>query len=134
MQSKIAVYSPRAVRSWQPILGTMAGHSGATGAGLLTPVAAEPLAEGVLDVLGEIRPWRRGCRPPRGRWRRSCSEWNSTSTAISMCTTALGRDRSTPRVLNAETAECLPVAPSLMRSDKNEKLGEKTFVVKGVSV
>ena len=53
VQSKIAVY----LASGRPIVATDFGDYttilGATGAGRLTAVAPEPLAEGILDVLGD---------------------------------------------------------------------------------
>jgi glycosyltransferase involved in cell wall biosynthesis len=53
VQSKIAVY----LAAGRPIVATDFADYGSilgdTGAGLLTPVAAEPLAEGILQVLGD---------------------------------------------------------------------------------
>ena len=53
VQSKIAVY----LAAGRPIVATDFGDYqqllGATGAGLLTPVAAEPLAEAIIRVLND---------------------------------------------------------------------------------
>ena len=81
MQTKIAVY----LASGRPIVATDFGDYqrllGETGAGLLTPVAALPLAAGILRVLADPRS-PAASPTPRNRWPRSISGWIGTATVI----------------------------------------------------
>ena len=87
VQSKIAVY----LASGRPIVATDFGDYstilGATGAGRLTAVAADPLAEGILDVLTDPALAARlsAASPPSPA---TSSAWTATSTATSTSTTA----------------------------------------------
>ncbi len=86
VQSKIAVY----LAAGRPIVATDFGDYrrllGATGAGLLTPVAAEPLADAIIKVLSDpalASAPRRRRRPCRARVLRHGSKRRSLSGSLS---------------------------------------------------
>ncbi len=134
VQSKIAVY----LASGRPIVATDFGDYshilGATGAGRLTAVSASSLAEGVLDVLGDPALASRLSAAAGPVAAELFGMERNIDRYLDVYNRARSRPLHAPRSQRRDGRMSPGRAVALMRSDKNEKLGEKTFVVKGVSV